>query len=154
MPRVTFGTFSVEAPSDWKPSTVVLVGPVEDQPLAQGMLTTRVATPFQRNLVATMEQIDPGVTAESYVNRQIESLRKAHVAREQVGEPEVVRLAGGIEGLVTEQIIVAPTGERVRQMQLVTIKDGVAHTIVASHLDGASFEAVRSEYRNMLLSVS
>jgi len=154
MPRVTFGTFSVEAPSDWTLSTVALLGPVEDQPLAKGMLTTRVATPFRRNLVATMEQINPGETAESYANRQMEALRAAHMVREEVGEPEIVQLAGGIEGLVTERIIAVPSGELVRQMQLVTIKEGIAHTIIASHHDGASFEAVRSEFRTMLLSVS
>jgi hypothetical protein len=154
MPRVTLGSFSVDAPADWTLSTVILAGPVEDQPEATGLLTTRVVRPFQRNLVATMEQIDPGVTAESYVKRQIEGLRQAHVVREDVGEPETVLLAGGIKGLVTEQIIIGGTGERVRQMQLLTIKDGVAHTIILSHLDGKPFEAVRSEFRKMLLSVS
>ena len=37
-------------------------------------------------------------------------------------------------------------------MQLVVFKDGVAHTTIASHLDGPSFEAVRAEFRAMLLS--
>ncbi len=43
-------------------------------------------------------------------------------------------------------------GERVRQMQLVVIKNGVAHTTIATHLDGISFENVREEFRAMLLS--
>jgi hypothetical protein len=37
-------------------------------------------------------------------------------------------------------------------MQLVTLKDGCAYTLIASHLDGAPFEAARAEFRNMLLS--
>ena len=43
-------------------------------------------------------------------------------------------------------------GERVRQMQLVVIKKGIAHTTIATHLDGLSFENVRKEFRDMLLS--
>jgi hypothetical protein len=144
----------LEAPPDWTLSTVILAGPVEDQPLAKGMLTTKVVKPFQRNLVATVEQVAPDVTAESYVDRQIKGLREAGVARDEVGEREEIQLAGGHRGLVTEQVILGGTGERVRQMQLVTIKGGIAHTVIASHLDGAPFEAVRSEFRKMLLSVS
>jgi len=40
----------------------------------------------------------------------------------------------------------------VRQMQLVSVKGGVAHTLIASHLDGNAFQAVRATFRNMLLS--
>src|SRR5262245_31403878 len=149
MPRATFSTFSLEAPPDWTLSTIILAGPIEEQPLAKGMLSTRVVKPFQRNLVATMEQVAPDVTPESYVERQIKGLREAGVAWEEVGERESVLLEGGLEGLVTEQVILGASGERVRQMQLAVIKDGVAHTLIASHLDGAPFEAVRSEFRKM-----
>src|SRR5262245_42528758 len=112
MSRITFGTFSLEAPAHWTLSTVILAGPADNEPLAKGMLSTKVVRPFQRNLVATMERIEPGVTAESYVGRQIIGLRKAGVVREGVGEPETVPLAGGT-GLLTEQVIVGATGERV-----------------------------------------
>ena len=41
-------------------------------------------------------------------------------------------------------------------MQLVCIKKKdkllVAHTVIASHLDGAQFEKARAEFRKMLLS--
>ncbi|CAN0586422.1 unnamed protein product, partial [Laminaria digitata] len=49
-------------------------------------------------------------------------------------------------------IIQGAGGERVRQMQLVVIKNGIAHTTIASHLDGASFERARKEFRAMLVS--
>jgi hypothetical protein len=52
--------------------------------------------------------------------------------------------------LITEQIILGATGERVRQMQLVCIKEGVAHTVITSHLDGPPFENARKEFRAML----
>jgi hypothetical protein len=37
-------------------------------------------------------------------------------------------------------------------MQLVALKDGVAYTVIASHLDGTPFEQTRGEFRTMLLS--
>ena len=151
MPRVKFGTFSLEAPDDWTLNSVILAGPVDDSP-QQGMLTTKAVQPFQRNLITTLEQVGPNETLEGYVQRQIDGLREAGVPRQEGRPPEKVNLEGGQEGLLTEQIIQGPDGERVRQMQLVVIKKGAAHTTIASHLDGASFERVREEFRKMLLS--
>jgi hypothetical protein len=154
MPRVTLGSFSLEASSDWTLSTVILAGPVDEGGQGQGMLTTKAVRPFQRNLVATMEEVEPSMTLEGYVKRQIDGLRQAGVTRQDAGKPEKVKLPNGLEGLVTEQIIVGGTGERVRQMQLVCFKQGIAHTIIASHLDGVPFEAARKSFRDMLLSFS
>lgn len=154
MARVTFGTFSLDPPPEWTLSSIILSGPVEAQLLPEGILSTRVVRPFQRNLIATMEQVGPDVTAESYVDRQIKGLRDAGVPREEVAEQEDIELAGGDKGLITEQVIVGANGERVRQMQLVVIKQGIAHILIASHLDGTPFEAVRTEFRKMLESFS
>lgn len=151
MPRVKFGTFSLEAPDNWTLNSVILAGPVDDSP-GQGMLTTKAVQPFQRNLITTLEQVGPKETVESYVKRQIDGLKEAGVPRQEGRPPEKVKLDSGQEGLLTEQIITSGDGERVRQMQLVVIKNGVAHTAIASHLDGASFEKVREEFRKMLLS--
>jgi hypothetical protein len=152
MPRVTFGTFALDAPGDWKLSTLILVGPVDETPAGQGLMSVKGARPFQQNLVATMEQVDAKETPDSYVKKQIEGLRKAGVQRQEAAPPEKVKLKSGGEGLVTEQIVVGPGGERVRQLQLVSIKNQVAHTLIASHLDGVSFAAVRQSFRDMLLS--
>ena len=152
MPRVSLGPLSIEAPHGWTLSTVILAGPPEPPVLDSALLWTKPPRPFQRNLVATMEQVDPTETPQAYVNRQVEGLRAAGVPRQEAREPETVKLEGDRTGLLTEQLIVGGTGERVRQMQLVTIKDGCAYTLIATHLDGASFEAVRDEFRKILLS--
>jgi hypothetical protein len=151
MPRVTFGTFSIEAGDDWTLSTVILAGPI-DEPPTQGLVSTKAVRPFQQNIVATMEQVEPSMTLENYVKRQIAGLKEAGVQRQDAGKPERLKLASGKDGLVTEQIIIGGSGERVRQMQLVCIRDGVAYTVIASHLDGASFEGARTSFRSMLLS--
>jgi len=151
MPRIQFGSFSLEATPDWTLSTVILAGPVDEGP-SGGMLTTKAVRPFQRNIVATMEEVEPSTTLEGYVKRQIDGLKQAGVTRQDAGKPEKVKLGNGYDGLITEQIIVGGTGERVRQMQLVCMKDGVAHTIIASHLDGNPFEAARKSFRTMLIS--
>jgi hypothetical protein len=151
MPRVSFGTFSLEAPDTWTLNSVILAGPVEDTP-SMGMLTTKAVQPFQRNLITTLEQVGPQETLESYVKRQVDGLKEAGVPRQEVKKPEKVSLASGEAGLITEQVIQGGDGSRVRQMQLVVFKNGVAHTTIASHLDGPAFEAVRQEFRQMLLS--
>ena len=85
MTRVTFGTFSLDAPQEWTLSSIILAGPVDDTP-GQGMLTTKAVQPFQRNLITTLEQVGPKETPEQYVERQVAGLREAGVPREQIGK--------------------------------------------------------------------
>jgi hypothetical protein len=151
MARVTFGTYSLEAPETWTLSSVILAGPI-DEVSTKGLVSTKSVQPFQRNLITTFEQVSKEETPESYVQKQIEGLRQAQVTRQAIGKTERVRLEDGLEGLLLEQIIVGHGGERVRQMQLVVIVEGIAHTTIASHLDGATFEKARAEFRSMLLS--
>jgi hypothetical protein len=150
--RVRLGSFSLEATNDWTLSTVILAGPVDDVQNAAAMPTTKAVRPFQRNIVATMEQVESTMTLEAYVKRQVDGLRQAGVQRTEVAKPERVKVASAKDALITEQVIMGQTGERVRQMQLVCIKDGLAHVVIASHLDGATFEAARASFRSMLLS--
>src|SRR6516225_3727541 len=102
MPRVSIGPFSIDTTDDWSLTTVILAGPVDDNPTNQGMLSTKAVRPFQQNLVATMEQVESSETPESYVKRQIEGLRQAQVQRQETAPPERVKLKVG-EGLLTEQ---------------------------------------------------
>lgn len=143
MPRVKFGTFSIDAPDDWTLQTIILAGPPGAAETSRG---------FQKNLITTFDFVGPHETADAYVKRQNAALDQIHMGRKKVGAPETVRLSGGQEGLLTEQVIQGQTGELVRQLQLVVVKDGVAHTTIASHLDGAPFEAERAEFRRVLLS--
>lgn len=152
MPLVSVGRFSIEVPQDWTLSTVILAGPPDSPSPDPLLLWTKPPKPFQRNLVVSAEQVGPAETPETYVSRQIEALRVAGIPRQEARQSEIVKLEGGHMGLLTEQFIVGNSGERVRQLQLVTIKDGCAYTLVATHLDGAPFEAVRDEFREMLLS--
>jgi hypothetical protein len=138
--------------SDWTLSTIILSGPEDDKELSAGLLSPKVARPFRRNVVATMEPVGPQETPESYVERQIDGLAQAGMFRQEVREPEGVQLGGGLSGLLCEHVIMGASGERVRQLQLVAIKKGIAHTIIASHLDGVPFEAARQEFRDLLLS--
>lgn len=99
-----------------------------------------------------MEEVDGKMTLDAYLKRQIDGLKQAGVTRQDAGKPERVKLSSGADGLIAEQIILGSGGERVRQMQLIVIKNGVAHTVIASHSDGAAFESARAELRTMLLS--
>lgn len=151
MPRIQIGPFSLTTPQGWTLSTVILAGPVSEPPPVRGRFDLKEERRFQRNVVATMEQVAPNDTVESYVRRQIDGLREAGVEREEE-KRERVRLDSGLEGLMTEQVVTGQQGERVHQMQLVCIKEGVAHTIIASDLDGERFEGARDEFRAILLS--
>lgn len=149
--RISFGTFSMEAPTGWSLSSIILSGPI-DEAIKLGPTTAKQIPGFQRNLITTFEEVGDEVTSEAYVDRQIEGLRQAGVPRQEAAKPVKIKLGNGAEGLITEQVIQGATGERVRQMQLVFIREGVAHTAIASHLDGAPFEAARTEFRRMLES--
>lgn len=142
MPRAKFGTFSIEAPGDWSLQTIILAGPPESPDASRG---------FQQNLITTLEFVGDE-TADAYLKRQSAALDQVQMYRTVVGMPEAVQLAGGQEGLMIEQVIRGQTGDLVRQLQLVVVKEGVAHTLIASHLDGAPFEAAREGFRRVLLS--
>lgn len=151
MSRISFGPFSIDATPDWTLSTLILSGPADDAGGPSGLLTTKAVRSFQQTLVVTMEQVAASDTPEKYVERQIKGLKEAGVSRTEAKKPERVKVGGG-EGLILEQIVVGPTGERVRQMQLVTMKNGVAFVLIASHLDGASFDKARESFEKILLS--
>lgn len=153
MARVGFGSFSLEVNEGWSLSSVILAGPPDAETPGLGMPTTKAVRPFQRNLVATLERVADSDTAEQYVERQVQGLKAAGVPRREVNAPKNVTLgAEKLAGLITEQEITGPGGERVQQIQLVCIKNGVAHTIIASHLAGAQFEGARAEFEAMLNS--
>ena len=118
------------------------------------MLRAPTTTSFRRNLVATMEPVAEGETLEAYFRRQLEGLRKTGLEQRLARHPETVKLTGGLDGLLAERIITAPSGEFIHQMQLVCIREGIAYTLVATHLEGAPFEAAREGFQRMLLSFS
>ena len=120
--------------------------------MSKGMLTAKKSKPFNQNLIATMEPVSDSETAESYVKKQTDGLIQAGVQRTETAKPETVKLASGLEGLITERSVVGPGGERVRQLQLVTIKSGVAHTLIASNIDGLTYEKQKAQFRAMLSS--
>jgi hypothetical protein len=135
---------------------VVMAGPPQREDLEEdlGSLQTRTVGPFRQNIVITAEEVHLGETPESYVARQIEGLRQSNVSRVEVARPQSIQLGNGLQGLVTEQVILSPSGERIRQMQLVSIQNDIAYTLIGSHLDGAPFERTRDQFRQILLSFS
>ena len=154
MPRISLGPFSLDLEPDWTLSTVIFAGPViQEEPDDDRLPLAGEARRFQPNLVATMEGgLGKNVTPESYVERQIEGLRKAQVMRRESAPSKRVKLAGGAEGLLTEQVVVGPDGALVHQLQLVTIKDGVAYTLITSALDGPQYDKARERFQTILLS--
>jgi hypothetical protein len=151
MPNISLGPFSLDVPVDWSLRTLILAGPVDKKLATVG--TERFSSrPFQRNIVVTIERVEGAETVESYVQHQIDGLRRARIQRWEKANPEQVSLPNGLSGLLTEQVIVGPENDRVRQMQLVIIKNRLAYTLVASHLEGDLFEESRQDFRKMLLS--
>jgi hypothetical protein len=154
MPRKAFDDFSLELPDTWTLQTMILAGPKEESPEDAAFPTAQAPPGFRENLVLTRELVGPDETPESYVRRQLfELVVKAGMSRREGASPEPVRLASGLDGLLTEQVVHSPTGERVRQMQLVCIKNGVAITAIISQLDGPPFQRARASFRTMLLSL-
>lgn len=151
MPRISIGPFSLDVRKNWTLSSVILAGPPEEKTSDDEERAGGDSRPFQRNLIATMERVKAEETPKTYVDRQLEGLWKAGV-EQYLGEEKPVTLVGRLKGLMNDWVIVDSGGERVRQMQLVCIKEGIAYTLIASDLDGERFEAVRQEFEEMLLS--
>lgn len=152
--QVRIGPFSLSSPPGWSLITAILAGPIDKDQKLEDMHTAKVVQPFQRNLVATMELVVASETPESYRKRQTKGLNEARVFWQVVGKPEQLTLQGDIPNVLTEQIVLGPSGERVRQLQLICIKDKVAYTIIATHQDGPPFEEAREEFRAILSSFS
>jgi hypothetical protein len=154
MARVNLGPFSLEFPDGWTLSTLILAGPPDE--VAQGQPSPQAIKPFQRNLVVTIEQLTERVSPENYIRRQLDGLRQAGVFRETTRGPEKVSLAGGTSGTIMEQVVASPSGEMVRQMQLVVMADqdqgSLAYVLITSHLEGEPFEKVRDEFTKILTS--
>ena len=153
MPRVKLEffphDFSLDVPEGWTLSNVIFAGPSRDPASAA---EDRSARPFQRNVIVTLEQVLSEETPYDYFERQEKGLREAGVESGLVGLPEEVEFERGRKGLLLERVVVSHEGERVRQVQLMTIKDNVAFTLIASHLDGEPFDDARQEFRKILES--
>jgi hypothetical protein len=148
MTRISLGPIGLDVPPDWSLSSLILAGPRPTESPA----AAQASRPFQRNLIITLEKVEPEETPEAYFDRQEAGLRAANVESGIIVGPDEVELSGGNWGTLTERIVVSPDGERVRQLQLVTIKNGVAYTLIASHVDGRPFEEVREEFKGILTS--
>ena len=140
----------VALPETWRLQQLVVTGPVEGDSLSAPKQAK--ASQFQQNLVIMSEPVTTGETAETYRQKQQERLKELGVTPREAARPEQLELSGGIPGLLTEQVLTGPNGEKVRQMQLCLIKGSVAYTLTASHLDGMLFECGREQFRAMLLS--
>lgn len=151
MPKVKFGSFSLEIPAEWTLSTIILAGPLSEEIPSDPRMPTRTSRPFQSNIVLTLEKVAEDTTPKIYVDKQISGLIQAGVSREEVAFEEV-KLVSNIDGILTEQIIEGGGGEEVCQLQLVVITGGIAYTVIASQLVGEPFEKMRDRFREILLS--
>src|SRR5262249_49895560 len=147
MPRISFESLSLEVPPGWGLVTLVLAGAVEEQPTDPRVMSASPPRQFRPNVVVTVDEpIEAGGTLERYVEKRVEGLLSASIHRREAAPPERVRLAGGRDGLLTEQVIVSEEGGWVHQLQLATIKDGVAYLAIASHLDGEPYQRWRDTF--------
>lgn len=111
MSRINFGSFSLDTPPEWSLTTLILQGPSVEDEMSKGMLTAKKSKPFNQNLIATMEQVPPSETAESYVQRQLEGLIQAGVQRKETAKPEAITMENGQTALLTERSVMGPGGE-------------------------------------------
>lgn len=151
MTRITIDNISVDVPPQWSLTTAILAGPLEEPSATSRFLGPQTPSQFQQNVVVVREPVGGNVTVDSYFGRQVESLKREGISRHEAGKVKKLTI-DGVDALQTEQIIVAPTGERVRQMQLMTIKGGFAYTLIASHLEGEPFERSRASFEHILTS--
>ena len=141
--EVAVGGFSLPLPSEWQIASIILVGPAENEGGQQA---------FQQNIVVVSEPVEEEETAESYVQKQTAKLKEQKALFASPGQLEKVTLGGGRPGVLFEHVVLGPGGERVRQMQVVSLHQKRMHALIASHLDGPRFAAQRQNLRQMLTS--
>lgn len=107
---------------------------------------------FQQNLVVVSERVEGEETLSAYVQKQTGKLQEQGALHRPPGPLEKVTLPNGREAVIFEHVVLGPSGEKVRQMQLISLKDGMLHAMIASHLDGLPFESQRDSFRGMLKS--
>jgi hypothetical protein len=146
--EIDLGSFALKAPPQWQIASLILVGP----PDAPGAGGPGVQGNFQQNLVVVSERIEGNETLQAYVQKQTGKLQEQGALHRPPGPLEKVTLSGGREAVIFEHVVLGPSGEKVRQMQLISLKDGMLHAMIASHLDGLPFESRRDEFRGMLTS--
>jgi hypothetical protein len=133
---------------DWQIASIILVGPpdaaAEAAPAGQN---------FQQNVVVVSEPVPEEETAESYVQKQTAKLKEQKALFAAPGQLEKVSLGSNRAAVLFEHVVLGPNGERVRQMQVVSLHAGRMHALIASHLDGPRFAAHRSALRQMLVGV-
>ena len=150
MAHISVGSFNITTPAGWQVASLILVGPPDmahpSSPGQQGM--------FQQNVVVVTEPVEDNETVEAYVKKQTEKLKEQNALHRPPGPLEKVTLAGGRTGVLFEHVVLGPGGEKVRQMQLVSLSGGFAHALIASHMDGLPFESQRESFRGILTTVA
>lgn len=139
---LTVGGFSLPLPGDWQIASIILVGPTEAQQGAQ--------PEFQQNIVVVSEEVGEDETAEGYVQKQTAKLKEQKALFASPGQLEKIKLPGGRDAVLFEHVVLGPGGERVRQMQVVSVHGARMHALIASHLDGPRFAAHRAGLKAIL----
>ena len=140
--ELSVGGFSLPLPGDWQIASLILVGPSEAQEGGQ--------PEFQQNIVVVSEGVPNEETAEAYVKKQTDKLKEQKALFASPGQLEKIKLPGGKDAVLFEHVVLGPGGERVRQMQVVSVSNGRMHALIASHLDGPRFAAHRGGLRAIL----
>ncbi|RYF05578.1 MAG: DUF1795 domain-containing protein, partial [Deltaproteobacteria bacterium] len=135
-------------PMDWQIASIIMVGPPDE---AAGQVPG--AQNFQQNIVVVSERIPEEETAETYVQKQTAKLKEQKALYAAPGQLEKISVAGSRPAVLFEHVVLGPNGERVRQMQVVSLHAGRMHALIASHLDGPRFAAHRNNLRKILTGV-
>lgn len=143
---IAVGRFALDPPPGWQVASLILLGPPDAG--AAG-----AAGPFQQNVVVVCEKLGEEETLEGYVARQTQKLKEQGAMSLPPGPMEKVPMGGERRAVMFEHVVLGPQGEKVRQMQLVTLKDKNLHALIASHLDGLPFEAARETFSALLRSI-
>lgn len=137
--------FQLNVSDSWQIASFIMIGPA-DGAEAGGQQ-------FQQNLVVVSEPVEASETAESYVQKQTAKLKEQKALYAAPGQLEKVTLANQRPAVVFEHVVLGPNGERVRQLQLISVANKRIHAMIASHLDGPRFSAQRAALRQLLTSV-
>jgi hypothetical protein len=141
--QVKLGPISLETPDDYMPRMFVMTAPEAEKP-KMGMMVTKQAQTFARNITVGTEAVDEGTTSDGYAEAQLAAM-KAGMMGFQLLKKSTVNIAGKDCPLYEIQSA-GPEGRLLQALTAYFVHGKTAFTLTASQMAGLPFNEVKKEY--------
>jgi hypothetical protein len=142
---------SIALPEGWRGVSFSFIAPPADnEKLAMPTMAAPVA--FRESVTVAIEPVPKGTTPRQYHEAQLEQLK--HHAKDVAVVSKTEKTHNNAPAIVVELQIGGLRGERLRQIQLITIANGEAVAAMATTIDGGTYPIAKKRLLAVLESLS